>query len=105
VPDGVGAIRRFTRFGVGSREEVVVYEPPHHLGYAVLSGFPVRHYRSDIVLTPDGPNDGGTLISWAGTFEEKVPGTGRLMELVLTGIITTFARGVIRYAEDGVRSA
>ncbi len=105
VPDGVGAIRRFTRFGVGSREEVVVYEPPHHLGYAVLSGFPVRHYRSDIVLTPDGPNDGGTLISWAGTFEEKVPGTGRLMELVLTRIITTFARGVIRYAEDGVRSA
>jgi len=104
-PDGVGAVRRFTRFGVGSREEVVVYEPPHRLGYAVLSGFPARHYRSDIELTPDGPGGGGTLISWAGTFDEIIPGTGRLMELVLTRMIGSFARAVIRYAEDGAGSA
>jgi hypothetical protein len=65
----------------------------------------VRHYRSDIVLTPDGPDGSGTLITWAGTFEEKVPGTGRLMELVLTRMITSFARSVVRYAEDGTGSA
>ena len=36
-PDGVGAIRRFTRNGVGSREEVVAWDPPHHLAYRILS--------------------------------------------------------------------
>ena len=59
APDGVGAIRRFTRFGVGSQEEVVAWEPPHHLGYTMLKGFPVRNYRADVTCTPDGS---GTLI-------------------------------------------
>jgi len=98
VPDGVGAVRRFTRFGVGSREEVVAYEPPHHLGYAVLSGFPVRHYRSDIVLAPDGPG-GGTHLTWAGTFDEIVPGTGALLAWVLHRMIGSFATAVARHAE------
>src|ERR1019366_10277052 len=35
APDGVGAIRRFTTLGMGSREEVVLWEPPHHLGYVI----------------------------------------------------------------------
>ncbi len=47
-PDGIGAVRRFTRFGIGSQEEVVAWEPPHHLGYTILKGFPVRHYRADV---------------------------------------------------------
>ncbi|HEV3132640.1 MAG TPA: SRPBCC family protein, partial [Acidimicrobiales bacterium] len=54
APDGVGAIRRFTRFGVGSQEEVVAWEPPNHLGYTMLKGFPVRNYRADVTCTPDG---------------------------------------------------
>ena len=44
-PDGVGAVRKFTRFGVGSREEVLAWDPPGHLAYRILSGFPVRNYR------------------------------------------------------------
>ena len=98
-PDGVGAIRRFTRFGVGSREEVVVFEPPHHLGYVILSGFPVRNYRSDIVLSPDETAGTGTHLSWSGTFDVKVPGTGRVLEFVLQRMITRFASGATSYAD------
>jgi hypothetical protein len=99
APDGVGAVRRFTRFGVGSREEVVAFEPSHHLGYAILSGFPVRHYRSDITLRADGADGSGTLVTWAGTFDERLPGTGRVMELVLDRMMRKFATDLTRYAD------
>ncbi len=96
APDGVGAIRRFTRYGVGSQEEVVAWDPPHHLGYTILKGFPVRHYRADVTCTPDGT---GTRITWAVTFDELVPGTARLTTAVLRRLITGFATSVARYAE------
>jgi hypothetical protein len=96
-PDGVGAVRRFTRMGVGSREEVVAWDPPHHLAYSILSGFPVRHYRADVTLVADGS---GTLITWEGTFDDKIPGTGRLLVVVMRALIGRFADGVARYAEQ-----
>ena len=96
APDGVGAIRRFTTLGMGSREEVVSWEPPHHLGYVILSGFPVRNYRGDVVLTADG---GRTTLTWSSSFDTKIPGTGRLMHEVLFFIIRRFAAGVVRAAD------
>lgn len=54
VPDAVGAVRSLTRYGVGSKEEVVAWDPPSHLGYRILKGFPVRDYRADVVLTEAG---------------------------------------------------
>jgi hypothetical protein len=96
APDGIGAMRRFTRYGIGSREEVVAWDPPHHLGYVILSGFPVRHYRADVALMPEGS---GTLITWSATFDEKIPGTGHLMVLVLTRLISRFASGAAGYAD------
>jgi hypothetical protein len=95
APDGVGAIRSFTRFGVGSREEVLAWDPPHHLAYRILSGFPVRDYRADVTLEPAGP---GTRIEWAGSYRPKVPGTGRLLQMVLPRMMQRFADDVARYA-------
>ncbi len=73
-PDGVGALRCFARGPGGSREEVVAWEPPHHLGYIAVKGLPVRHYRADVDLRADGE---GTVVTWRGSFDEIVPGTGR----------------------------
>lgn len=94
APDGVGAIRRFSTGPGASREEVVAFEPPHHLGYILLSGLPVRSYRCDVELTPDGA---GTLITWRSQFEPKLPGSGALMAVFLRAILTTFARGLARH--------
>jgi hypothetical protein len=96
APDGVGAIRRFTTLGIGSREEVVAWEPPHHLGYVILTGFPVRNYRGDVVLAADGDR---TTLTWSSSFDTKIPGTGRLMHEVLFFIIRRFAVGVVRAAD------
>ena len=95
-PDGVGALRRFTRLGVGSREEVVAWEPPRHLGYTIVSGMPVRSYRADVVLEPDGT---GTAVSWSVAFAERYPGTGPVLALFLRSTITRFANGLVRYAD------
>lgn len=94
-PDGVGAVRRFTRYGIGSREQVVAWDPPHHLAYIIVRGFPVRRYRADVHLAPDGT---GTTVTWAATFDELVPATGRLMSAVLTRMISRFVSGAAAYA-------
>ncbi len=96
-PDGVGAVRHFTRYGMGSREEVVAWDPPGHLAYRILSGFPVRDYRADITLEPDGA---GTRIEWAGSYEPRWPGTGRLLQAVVPKMMQRFADDVARYATD-----
>jgi hypothetical protein len=101
APDGVGAVRRFTRHGIGSTEQVVAWEPPHHLGYTILSGFPVRHYRADVTLAAE--ND-GTLVSWSATFDPKIPGTGRIMRAVTRRMLRGFAVAAAGYAEGADRS-
>jgi uncharacterized protein YndB with AHSA1/START domain len=68
TPDGVGAIRRFGFPMFTSREEVVAFEPPHHLGYILHRGLPVQGYRSDVTLTPSAV---GTDIEWRSSFDGR----------------------------------
>ena len=95
APDGVGAVRHFTRFGVGSREEVVAWDPPRHLAYRILSGFPVRNYLADVTLTPEGD---GTRIDWTGSFDPKLPGSGPVLDAVLRRLMQRFADGLADHA-------
>jgi hypothetical protein len=82
--------------GVGSREEVLAWDPPGHLAYRILSGFPVRNYRADITLTA---TDAGTHIEWAGTYDPKWPGTGTVLTRVLNGMMQRFADDLVTYAD------
>jgi uncharacterized protein YndB with AHSA1/START domain len=96
APGGVGAIRKLGRWPMFSREQVVASEPPSHHAYTILSGNPVRDYRADVALEPEG---GGTVIAWSATFEPRIPGTGRLLERVYRGLIGSVARRLAAYAE------
>jgi uncharacterized protein YndB with AHSA1/START domain len=108
APDGVGAVRAFTRNGVGSKEEVLAWDPPHHLAYAIISGFPVRNYRADVVLTSEPPSGdatgGGTTVTWSVRFEPQVPGTGLVMAGVLCLLIQGFCSSVCRHADRQVEA-
>ena len=95
-PDGVGALRRFGLGPGGSQEEVVAFEPPHHLGYVAVRGLPVRHYRADVHLHQDGE---GTRLTWQGVVDPLVPGTGMLVCAVLRRMVRGFATRVCAYAE------
>src|SRR5215470_2462158 len=75
-PGGPGAIRKVGRWPMFGREQMVVVDAPTHLGYTLLSGQPVRNYRADIYLAPDGE---GTHITWGGQFDPLIPGTGALV--------------------------
>ncbi len=96
VPDGVGALRRFAVGPFGSCEEVVEFEPPTHLGYVARKGLPVRSYRGDIVLRPDGS---GTAITWTASLQPLIPATGALVLAYTRGYARLFARELVRYAD------
>jgi len=94
--NGVGAIRKMGSPPVWSREEIVEYEPPARLAYILLSGLPIRRYRSVVEMTPDAA--GGTAIRWRSTFEPSIPGTGGLFRRFLHRTVTGFAERLATYA-------
>ena len=95
APGGVGAIRRLGLGKVGSREEIVAYDPPHHLAYTWLTRV-VRDYRADVRLEPDGD---GTRIVWSGVFTPTLLAPRTVMQRFFTTTVGGFARRLASYAE------
>jgi hypothetical protein len=95
-PDGVGALRRFALGPGSSHEEVVAWDPPRHLGYVTVRGLPVRLYRADVHLDPDGT---GTRVTWRCRLEPRIPGTGVALAFVLRRVVRGFAVRLCRYAD------
>ncbi len=96
APGGVGAIRRLGMTWYGAREEILEYDPPHYLAYTILSRMPFRDYRAIVSVDRDGT---GSRITWAGAFEPRIPGTGRLLSWLLRRLMGAMAGGLARYAE------
>lgn len=96
APDGVGAVRRFGFPVFTSREEIVAFDPPTHLGYVLRSGLPLRNYRSDITLTAAA--DGGTDIEWRSSFEPPWPASGWFWSGFLRLLLGDFTRRLARAA-------
>ena len=97
APGGVGAVRRLGRSPAFAREQILEYDPPHHLAYTIVRGMPVRGYHADIDLL--AASAGGTTIRWSGAFEPKVPGTGALLAAVLGRIVHGYATSAAAEAE------
>ena len=93
VPEGLGAVRRFTTGRRQSTERVVERRPGQQFSYVLLSGLPLRDYRADVSLTPE---TGGTTITWHSTFRSKVPGTGGLYRRALAKFIGQCVEGLAR---------
>jgi len=101
-PRGVGAVQvlrsaqRFMGRHTTSVEKILEFEEDRRLAYTVIRGIPVRNYRADISLEPDGS---GTRIDWAGTYDEKWRGTAGPVGAMLSRTMQKFATGVARYAD------
>jgi uncharacterized protein YndB with AHSA1/START domain len=95
-PGGVGAVRRLGVRGASSREEIVAYEPPRHLGYVWHTRI-VRNYRADVRLEPDGA---GTRIVWSGSFTPTSLGPAPVMRRFFRAMVGGFARRLAAYAEE-----
>lgn len=97
APHGVRAVRRFGSGRLVSREEVVAFDAPHHFAYVLLSGLPLRGYRADVHLVPDGR---GTEIEWSGGFDATSRIAGACWNAVLRhGIVRSIARALAREAD------
>jgi hypothetical protein len=79
------------------RELVTTTESSRCYAYRHVSGLPVRRYRGEVVLTPDGA--GGTDIAWRARFVPLLAGTEGLLACALEGVITRAAGGLARAAE------
>src|SRR6478736_1919847 len=102
APGGVGAVRKLGRPPAFAREQIVEYDPPHHLAYTIVRGIPVRGYHADVDLVPTP--GGGTAIRWAGASEPKIPGTGALFAAALGRIVHGYARSAAAEAERRARA-
>jgi len=94
-PEGVGAIRVFRRGRTAGRDQIVEIVPGRRFGYVSLSGLPVRDYRAQIDLEPDGD---GTTIRWQASFAPKVFGTGWLLDRGLRRFLCECAAGAAAHA-------
>lgn len=96
-PGGVGAIRALGTKHVGSREEIAAYDPPRHLAYTILSGAPVRNYRADVTIAPDGT---GSRITWEGSYQPAAGPAAPIVHFVMTRTVHRLVRGLARYAGE-----
>jgi hypothetical protein len=96
--EGLGAIRIFQTGRTRSCERIVELVPDQRLSYTLVSGLPLRGYRADVDLEPNGA---GTTIHWRSSFDPQVPGTGWFYRLLLQNFIGRTARGLAAYAAAG----
>jgi uncharacterized protein YndB with AHSA1/START domain len=95
-PNGVGAVRAFHAGPSKVREEVVESEPPNRMVYRLVSGLPVRDYRSEMLLEADGEV---TVLDWSSTFSPRIPFTGALLTRMMSTAVDGFAAGIKAEAE------
>lgn len=99
-PHGPGAVywlRSSRRYGLThpvTVEQILDAEEGRRLAYTVLGGMPVRHYRAEITLTPDGA---GTRIRWAASWDRTL--AGRLVHRGLRGFFPQVVAGLAAAAE------
>lgn len=100
-PRGPGAIqwlrsaqRSYGRH-VTSVERILVAEQDRRLAYTVVGGIPVRNYRADVTLTPDGD---GTRIRWAASWDPTL--AGRIVLRGLRRFYPEMMAGLVAAAEQ-----
>lgn len=94
-PGGAGAVRLLERFPMKLRDEIVVFQPPERMEYTLLSGMPLRDYRAEVTLSPDGD---GTEIDWRSEFD-ALPGVGGFHRRFLQRAFEDITKSVARAAE------
>ena len=95
APWGAGAVRALgAKSGPLSKERIVEFKMPTHQAYVIVSGpMPVKNYRADVRLT--STPEGGTHISWKGSWSTKVP----FVSGFLTKMVRGFATGAAKEAQ------
>ena len=96
--DAAGVIR-WMRYGrTTTVEKVLEAEPARRLVYTVVKGIPVRNYRAEVTLRPEGE---GTRIRWSASWDRTLP--GRIVHRKLRTMYPDIVGRLIAAAEHGVQ--
>ena len=101
-PEGIGAVRIFRSGRVTGRDTIAELVPDGRFAYTHVSNLPMKNYRAEVDLTPNGE---GTTIRWVSAFDPKVPGTGGLLRRGLVGFVAKLADGLAEHAATRARVA
>ena len=97
-PDGAGVIR-WMRYGrTTTVEKVLESERARRLVYTVVKGIPVRNYRAEVTLSPEGE---GTHIHWTASWDRTLP--GRIVQRSLCTIYPDVVGRLIAAAEGAAQ--
>lgn len=95
APHGVGAVRRLALGPSWSTERVLGYEPPHRFVYGYEGPLPLRGYRGEVDVVPEGR---GSRVTWTGTFTNGPLAGGPLLALVMRLVLGDVVRRLGRAA-------
>jgi uncharacterized protein YndB with AHSA1/START domain len=98
--DGVGAIRWFRYGRTTTVERVLESVPGQRLVYTVVKGIPVRNYRAEVTLTPQGQ---GTHVRWQASWDRTLG--GRIVYRRLRSIYPDIVARVVAAADRTVLPA
>jgi hypothetical protein len=100
APDGAGVIR-WLRYGrTTTVERVLESERGRRMVYTVVKGIPVRNYRAEVTLIPEGE---GTHIRWSASWDRTL--AGRIVHRRLRSIYPDVVGHLIAAADRRVRPA
>ena len=83
-------------------ERVVESAPARRLVYTVVKGLPVRNYRAEVTLTPEGK---GTHIRWSASWDRTLPGriVHRRLSAIYPRVVSLLIAAADRKAPAGSR--
>jgi uncharacterized protein YndB with AHSA1/START domain len=96
-PNGVGALRVARSLGVIVEERITAFKPDELLEYTITRGAPLRSYRAQVRLTPDGD---GSRVRWSASFRPLLPGSGAIARRLLARLFRRGLAGLKRRAES-----
>ena len=100
APDSAGLVR-WMRYGrTTTVEQVLESEPARRLVYTVVKGIPVRNYRAEVTLSPEGES---TRVRWTASWDRTLP--GRIVHSRLRTIYPDVVGRLIAAAERVARPA
>lgn len=96
-PNGVGAVRNIRNGPVKIKEEVTLFEPPHRLGYRMVSGLPVKDYLGMTTLEAQG---GGTKITWEVDYVPDMPAGNLLIRWLVKRIVDDLVKRLAQHTSQ-----
>lgn len=82
APNGVGCVRVIGVGPLAVHEEILEFEAPRRMTYAIVAGaVPLRDHHGEVTFQAEGD---ATRIVWRCRFRPALPGTGGLARLLLT---------------------